>query len=68
MAQMLGVRRSGVTVVANLLQKENIIKYSRGHIQILNRQALENIACECYRVIQQEFSHLLGFNLMNNFD
>jgi hypothetical protein len=63
---MLGVRRSGITLAANSLQKVEIISYSRGRIQILNRKALENTTCECYQVIQQEFYRLLQFNSINN--
>ncbi|BBD66184.1 cyclic nucleotide-binding protein [Nostoc commune NIES-4072] len=58
-AQMLGVRRSGVTVAANTLSRTGIIRYQRGHISILNREDLEATSCECYRVIQNEFARLL---------
>lgn len=61
-AYMLGVRRSGVTVAANILQQAGMISYSRGRIQIRNRQALEATACECYRLVQQEFQRLFDFN------
>ena len=59
-ANMLGTRRSGVTVAANTLQKAGLIKYNRGKITILNREELENTACECYRLVQNEFIRLLG--------
>ena len=59
-ANMLGTRRSGVTVAAGILQQAGIIRYSRGKIVILDRQALENVSCECYRTIQREFIRLLG--------
>jgi hypothetical protein len=59
---MLGVRRSGVTVAANILQKAGMISYSRGRIHIRDRQALEATACECYRLVNQEFQRLFGFN------
>ena len=59
-ANMLGTRRSGVTVAAGILQEAGIIRYSRGKITILDRQALENTSCECYRTIQREFIRLLG--------
>lgn len=59
-ANMLGTRRSGVTVAAGMLQQAGIIRYSRGKIVILNRKALEDISCECYRTVQKEFIRLLG--------
>ena len=59
-ANMLGTRRSGVTVAAGILQQAGIIRYSRGKITILDRQALEDTSCECYRTIQREFVRLLG--------
>jgi CRP-like cAMP-binding protein len=59
-ADMLGVRREGVTVAAGRLQDEGAISYVRGHIKILNRQRLEETVCECYRVVKDEFDRLLG--------
>jgi CRP-like cAMP-binding protein len=59
-AQMLGTRRSGVTVAAGILSKAGTIHYSRGKITILNREDLEATSCECYEVIKAEFSRLLG--------
>ncbi|MDQ3820594.1 MAG: Crp/Fnr family transcriptional regulator [Acidobacteriota bacterium] len=59
-AAMLGVRREGVTVAAGRLQDAGAISYIRGHIQILDRQKLEAIACECYQVVKDEFDRLLG--------
>jgi CRP-like cAMP-binding protein len=59
-ANMLGTRRSGVTVAAGVLQQAGIIRYSRGRIIILNQQRLEEAACECYHLVQNEFMRLLG--------
>ena len=53
LATMLGTDRPTVSLAAGLLQRMNIIKYSRGAVKILNRGALENQACECYAVIQR---------------
>ncbi len=59
-ADMLGVRREGVTVAAGRLQDDGAISYIRGHIKILDRPKLETIACECYKVVKDEFDRLLG--------
>lgn len=59
-ANMLGVRREGVTVAAGRLQDAGAISYARGHIKILDRQKLEQTVCECYRVVKDEFDRLLG--------
>src|SRR4026209_3023339 len=63
-ADMLGVRREGVTVAAGRLQDAEAISYVRGHIQILNRVKLEETVCECYRVVKNEFERLLGSDLV----
>ena len=59
-ADMLGVRREGVTVAAGHLQDAGAISYVRGRIKILNRQKLEETVCECYQVVKDEFIRLLG--------
>jgi len=59
-ADMLGVRREGVTVAAGHLQDAGAISYVRGRITILDRHKLEEIACECYQVVKDEFDRLLG--------
>jgi CRP-like cAMP-binding protein len=59
-ADMLGVRREGVTVAAGRLQDSGAIGYVRGHIKILDRKKLEETVCECYRVVKDEFDRLLG--------
>jgi CRP-like cAMP-binding protein len=58
-ANMLGVRREGVTEAAGKLQDEGLIRYSRGHITILDRQQLEARVCECYAVVKKEYERLL---------
>jgi CRP-like cAMP-binding protein len=58
LAYMLGVRRSGVTVAAGLLQQAGFIAYRRGHIAIVDPQGLESAACECYRVVADDFERL----------
>ena len=59
MAHMLGVRRSSVTEVALSLQEQGFIRYHRGHIAILDRQVLEQFACECYAVVKEKFDDFL---------
>lgn len=59
-AGMLGVRREGVTEAAGNLQRRGYIRYSRGHIEVLDRAGLERSVCECYPVVQQEFQRLMG--------
>ena len=58
-ANMLGVRREGVTEAAGKLQSEGLIHYSRGHITILDRRQLEARVCECYGVVKKEYERLL---------
>ncbi|MBW4504536.1 MAG: Crp/Fnr family transcriptional regulator [Scytonema hyalinum WJT4-NPBG1] len=59
-AQMLGCRRSGVTVAAGTLSRAGMISYKRGNINILNREDLEQTSCECYSIIKNEYARLLG--------
>jgi CRP-like cAMP-binding protein len=58
-ANMLGVRREGVTEAAGKLDKLGVIRYARGHITILNRPKLEELCCECYAVVKKESDRLL---------
>lgn len=58
-ANMLGVRREGVTEAAGRLQEAGLIHYSRGHITVLNRPKLEKRVCECYAVVKKEMDRLL---------
>lgn len=54
LAQMLGSRRATVTLSAGVLQKAGLIRYHRGHVEIIDRPGLESVSCECYRVIKSE--------------
>jgi CRP-like cAMP-binding protein len=58
-ANMLGVRREGVTEAAGRLQHAGLINYNRGHITILDRKGLEAESCECYQVVKTEYDRLL---------
>jgi CRP-like cAMP-binding protein len=58
-ANMLGVRREGVTEAAHHLQQAGLIRYARGHIRVLDRAALEQRSCECYAVVKREYERLL---------
>ena len=58
-AQMLGTRRTGVSEAAIMLQRPELIHYSRGHIKVINRNGLEAYACECYGIVRAEFDRLL---------
>lgn len=61
-ANMLGVRREGVTEAAGKLQKAGVIRYSRGRIAVIDRARLEELACECYSVVRREFDRLVAHN------
>jgi CRP-like cAMP-binding protein len=58
MANMLGIRRAGVSEIAKQLQHEGLIDYYRGHFRILNRKGLEERACGCFAVVEEEFKSL----------
>lgn len=58
-SNMLGVRREGVTENAHKLQAAGLIRYSRGHIEVLDRKGLEGMVCECYAVVNKEYERLL---------
>jgi hypothetical protein len=61
LAQMLGVQRTSVTIVARKLQDAGLITYRRGHIQILKLEGLEDSCCECYGAINDHFDRLVGW-------
>jgi CRP-like cAMP-binding protein len=60
MAQMLGVHRPAVSIAANMLQKAGLIQYSRGRMEILDPEGLEQGACECYKIIDKELDRIFG--------
>jgi CRP-like cAMP-binding protein len=60
MANMLGVRREGVTGAAGNLQRAGLIRYHRGQIEVIDRPGLEKAVCECYAVVKAEFDRLLS--------
>jgi len=62
-SNMLGVRREGVTAAAGKLQADGLVKYSRGHIVVLDRPKLEKRVCECYAVVKKEFDRLLPYEV-----
>jgi hypothetical protein len=60
LSQMLGVRREGVTLAAGILQKQKLIRYSRGQIRVLDRAGLEAASCNCYAVVKDEYDNFLA--------
>ena len=60
LAQMLGSRRSTVTVAAGQLQREGLIDYSRGKVKIVDRRGMETRACECYAIVRGTYDRLIG--------
>lgn len=59
MANMLGVRRPSVSEIANRLQEMGLIRYQRGRIEILDREGLERLVCECYPAVKEKFENFL---------
>ena len=59
LSEMLGVARTGVTMTAGALQRSGLIRYGRGRITILDRRALADACCECYRIVKHEFDQFL---------
>ena len=57
------MRREGVTEAAGQLQHDGLIKYSRGHIKIINRAGLEKRVCECYAVVKKEYDRLMPYKI-----
>ena len=65
-ANMLGVRREGVTEAAGKLQRAGLIRYGRGRITIIDRPRLEKEVCECYGVVKREFDRLLPYKILSS--
>jgi CRP-like cAMP-binding protein len=59
MARTMGVRREAVTLAAQKLQAAGLISYTRGRITVIDRTGIESLACECYKIVKNAFSHLL---------
>jgi CRP-like cAMP-binding protein len=64
LAYMLGVRRVGITTAASVLQRDGLIKYRRGAIQVLNRRGLKAVACSCYAADREAYVKVLGGAMM----
>ena len=62
MAVMTGVQRTTISAVANQLRSAGLIRFSRGNLEVVDRPGLEAHACECYRVVREEFDNLLPAN------
>jgi CRP-like cAMP-binding protein len=60
LSQMIGVQRNSVSAVAHKLQQAGIIRYSRGHIEIINLEALSEVSCECYKAVNAQYERLLN--------
>lgn len=59
-SELLGVRREAITLAASNLQEKQLISYSRGHLSILNRAALEDFSCKCYSIMKEEEQNYLN--------
>ncbi len=63
LSQMLGVRRSGVSVAAATLERAGFITYRRANIMVADRVGLESASCECYRALNDEYVRVLGYDV-----
>jgi Mn-dependent DtxR family transcriptional regulator len=59
LAQMIGVQRNSVSTIAHTLQQAGVIKYARGHIEIIDLEALKRASCECYQAVNAQYKRLL---------